>query len=167
MQRKAKRLGAKVICGDRAQICVLRCNTQRFFVNAVQAKEWIAFRLSTLLVEVTGLEPAASCSQSTRATNCATPRYLVIIQRIISCAARYRFGAAEMLAHTPRYIKNIIPIYYTTKLLLCLHLFVKYSKISFVIFRAEAFFRGLCNSYLLSSLFHKIPLTFSLIYVIL
>ena len=26
------------------------------------------------LVEVTGLEPAASCSQSKRATNCATPR---------------------------------------------------------------------------------------------
>ena len=26
------------------------------------------------LVEVTGLEPAASCSQSRRATNCATPR---------------------------------------------------------------------------------------------
>ena len=120
-----------------------------------------------ILVEVTGLEPAASCSQSTRATNCATPRYLVSIQRIISCAARYRFGAAEMLAHTPRYIKNIIPIYYTTKSLFCLHLFVKYSKISFVIFRAWAFFRGLCNSYLLSSLFHKIPLTFSLIYVIL
>ena len=30
------------------------------------------------LVEVTGLEPAASCSQSKRATNCATPRYLVV-----------------------------------------------------------------------------------------
>ena len=27
------------------------------------------------MVEVTGLEPAASCSQSKRATNCATPRY--------------------------------------------------------------------------------------------
>ena len=31
------------------------------------------------LVEVTGLEPAASCSQSKRATNCATPRYLVLV----------------------------------------------------------------------------------------
>ena len=28
------------------------------------------------LVEVTGLEPAASCSQSKRATNCATPRHM-------------------------------------------------------------------------------------------
>ena len=28
------------------------------------------------LVGVTGFEPAASCSQSKRATNCATPRYL-------------------------------------------------------------------------------------------
>ena len=32
---------------------------------------------SLFLVEVTGLEPAASCSQSKRATNCATPRYLI------------------------------------------------------------------------------------------
>ena len=30
-----------------------------------------------LMVEVTGLEPAASCSQSRRATNCATPRFCV------------------------------------------------------------------------------------------
>ncbi len=30
------------------------------------------------LVGVTGLEPAASCSQSRRATNCATPRNIVI-----------------------------------------------------------------------------------------
>ena len=29
------------------------------------------------MVEVTGLEPAASCSQSRRATNCATPRYSI------------------------------------------------------------------------------------------
>ena len=32
---------------------------------------------TAFLVEVTGLEPAASCSQSKRATNCATPRYLI------------------------------------------------------------------------------------------
>ena len=30
------------------------------------------------MVEVTGLEPAASCSQSRRATTCATPRYFYI-----------------------------------------------------------------------------------------
>ena len=30
------------------------------------------------MVEVTGLEPAASCSQSKRATNCATPRNMCI-----------------------------------------------------------------------------------------
>ena len=29
------------------------------------------------VVRVTGFEPAASCSQSRRATNCATPGYLV------------------------------------------------------------------------------------------
>ena len=31
------------------------------------------------MVEVTGLEPAASCSQSKRATTCATPRTTVLI----------------------------------------------------------------------------------------
>ena len=31
--------------------------------------------LRGILVEVTGFEPATSCSQSRRATNCATPRY--------------------------------------------------------------------------------------------
>ena len=31
------------------------------------------------MVRVTGFEPAASCSQSRRATNCATPGYFVII----------------------------------------------------------------------------------------
>ena len=29
-----------------------------------------------LMVEVTGIEPATSWSQTTRATNCATPRYI-------------------------------------------------------------------------------------------
>ena len=29
------------------------------------------------LVEMTGLEPAASCSQSTRATSCATSRHIL------------------------------------------------------------------------------------------
>ena len=31
------------------------------------------------MVRVTGFEPAASCSQSRRATNCATPGYFVIL----------------------------------------------------------------------------------------
>ena len=31
------------------------------------------------MVGVTGLEPAAFCSQSRRATNCATPRNITII----------------------------------------------------------------------------------------
>ncbi len=32
------------------------------------------FKITGFLVGVTGLEPTASCSQSRRATNCATPR---------------------------------------------------------------------------------------------
>ncbi len=35
----------------------------------------ITMRFIKTMVEVTGLEPAASCSQSRRATTCATPRY--------------------------------------------------------------------------------------------
>ena len=30
------------------------------------------------MVGVTGFEPAASCSQSRRATNCATPRFFAV-----------------------------------------------------------------------------------------
>ena len=37
--------------------------------------------LFEFMVEVTGLEPAASCSQSKRATNCATPRYEILSDR--------------------------------------------------------------------------------------
>ena len=44
------------------------------------------------MVRVTGFEPAASCSQSRRATNCATPGYLVFYPagRIFPNQARYQ-----------------------------------------------------------------------------
>ena len=48
--------------------CVLKCVLK--IIKAVDSNESTAF----ILVEVTGLEPAASWSQTTRATNCATPR---------------------------------------------------------------------------------------------
>ena len=41
----------------------------------IDRKRRITLLSVKILVEVTGLEPAASCSQSKRATNCATPRY--------------------------------------------------------------------------------------------
>ena len=47
------------------------------------------------LVRVTGFEPAASCSQSRRATNCATPGYLVfsesprVFPKLARCQLRY------------------------------------------------------------------------------
>ena len=59
------------------------------------------------LVEVTGLEPAASCSQSRRATTCATPRYFYINFYLISlfssllcppsCGSRNLFGSIVSL----------------------------------------------------------------------
>ena len=45
-----------------------------FFKKVKPLKRIVIRGLS--VVEVTGLEPAASCSQSRRATNCATPRNL-------------------------------------------------------------------------------------------
>ena len=45
--------------------------------------------LGVFLVEMTGLEPAASCSQSTRATSCATSRdYICAILYIARAHAR-------------------------------------------------------------------------------
>lgn len=51
------------------------------------------------LVEVTGLEPAASCSQSRRATNCATPRYLLFYRagRIFPNHPRYQLRHTRLL----------------------------------------------------------------------
>ena len=57
------------------------------------------------MVRVTGFEPAASCSQSRRATICATPGYLVFIRlgvfsqssRVIAAAAPRHFAALRLL----------------------------------------------------------------------
>ena len=57
-----------------------------------------------ILVEVTGLEPAASCSQSKRATNCATPRFiqflLGFLQKIRNCGTTC--GRSLIIAHFKR-----------------------------------------------------------------
>ena len=48
------------------------------FLKNKSSQSKVLFGLATLyhLVGVTGLEPTASCSQSRRATNCATPRFI-------------------------------------------------------------------------------------------
>lgn len=59
--------------------CVLKCVLAK--EKAVDSNESTAF----ILVEVTGLEPAASWSQTTRATSCATPRehfYYICSRRV-------------------------------------------------------------------------------------
>ena len=43
----------------------------------IKVRNHLHQRLRTFVVRVTGFEPAASCSQSRRATNCATPGYSV------------------------------------------------------------------------------------------
>ena len=63
--------------------CVLKCVLKCVFAKekAVDSNESTAF----ILVEVTGLEPAASWSQTTRATSCATPRehfYYICSRRV-------------------------------------------------------------------------------------
>ena len=67
----------------------------------------ITMRFERIMVEVTGLEPAASCSQSRRATTCATPRYFYINFYLISlfstllcppsCGSRNLFGSIMSL----------------------------------------------------------------------
>ena len=64
-------------------------------------------RFIKIMVEVTGLEPAASCSQSRRATTCATPRYVYINFYLLflfssllcppSCGFRNLFGSIVSL----------------------------------------------------------------------
>ena len=51
--------------------------------------DWVG---SFILVGVRGLEPRASCSQSRRATNCATPRYEIVVLpgRVLPKQARYQ-----------------------------------------------------------------------------
>ena len=52
------------------------------------------------LVRVTGFEPAASCSQSRRATNCATPGYLVFSEhpRVFPKLARYQLRYTRLFS---------------------------------------------------------------------
>ena len=51
--------------------------TKKQTFNAEKPPKKAVFRGK--VVRVTGFEPAASCSQSRRATNCATPGYFVIL----------------------------------------------------------------------------------------
>ena len=61
-------------------------------VNALLDAVVVRLLVGWLLVGVTGFEPAASCSQSRRATNCATPGYEVVgwPGRILPKQARYQ-----------------------------------------------------------------------------
>ena len=55
------------------------------------------------MVRVTGFEPAASCSQSRRATNCATPGYLVFseLPRVFPKQARYHLRYTRLFGFYP------------------------------------------------------------------
>ena len=57
---------------------------------------------SCCLVEVTGLEPAASWSQTTRATNCATPRYSSPLRGAF--ILYWKRGPASTVSRHSRYI---------------------------------------------------------------
>ena len=54
------------------------------------------------MVEVTGLEPAASWSQTTRATNCATPRYSSPLRGAF--ILYWKRGPASTVSRHSRYI---------------------------------------------------------------
>ena len=52
------------------------------------------------VVRVTGFEPAASCSQSRRATNCATPGYLIFLRFIVAPKRFLQIGPATFLQYS-------------------------------------------------------------------
>ncbi len=166
------------------------------------------------MVGVTGFEPAASTSQTSRATNCATPRCGENIQffavfpvvksvikplimrilresRVPKKSVVYTFSQAKigfsaffassgsvsgvLLPKHARYQlrHTSICIYFRTYILYheIFPLSTSFCKIVrkflLLFFGAAGIFAPSRNSFLLSSLFHKFPLTFSLIYVIL
>ena len=67
-KRQQKNEPRQRLLAEKIGECVLKRVLEK--ENAVDFNESTAF----IMVEVTGLEPAASWSQTTRATNCATPR---------------------------------------------------------------------------------------------
>ena len=69
------------------------------FKQTIKPPEIVDFK--RLLVGVTGFEPAASCSQSKRATNCATPRYYLVFNSLYPSVYIYQSAAlpSETLSH--------------------------------------------------------------------
>ena len=76
------------------------------FCTQTKREEPLLCRVSSLfMVGVTGLEPAASCSQSRRATSCATPRRqnkgrLCIVMLTHNLARNHLFFLSEKISHT-------------------------------------------------------------------
>ena len=70
----------------------------------------------SFLVGVTGFEPAASCSQSRRATNCATPRFFYFaffLKSSLLCPpaiqlAQADHGTCVILIYPARFVKRVI-----------------------------------------------------------
>ena len=65
----------------------------QFCVAVIPTKKQAPARSACFLVGMTGFEPATSCSQSRRATNCATSRYILLLlgkprRRASCCDAR-------------------------------------------------------------------------------
>ena len=71
-----------------------------------------------ILVGVTGFEPAASCSQSRRATNCATPRFFILLflnifHAFLLCPPVIRLAQADhgtcvILIYPAGFVKRVI-----------------------------------------------------------
>ncbi len=123
-------------------------------------------RTLCFMVEVTGLEPAASCSQSRRATNCATPRYSAFQNKIKAGALplavpkiffgksleNFDRGAAKSSLYppqealgfcancaTPRYLLTALLLYpYNSRLSNFLNNCVHTAQYFFIIIKAEA-----------------------------
>ncbi len=89
---------------------ILRRSVQRI----KKLPETAGFR--ELLVGVTGFEPAASTSQTSRATNCATPRYFLFSEQEScpaepspSCCGRMPPDVQFIISHPGFIVNQIVP----------------------------------------------------------
>lgn len=94
-----------------------RFDLQVFQLEKVRNRSHTRFR--TFLVEVTGLEPAASWSQTRRATNCATPRYMQCIALFLRAYHLAQYADTKHDIRSSESLHAILTCYYITFCLKC------------------------------------------------
>ena len=73
------------------------------------------------MVEATGIEPATSWSQTTRATNCATPRNIIFFAQRLYIIAHILEICNNFCKFFCKIFKNILKIIPKAIIILCMH----------------------------------------------